>query len=298
METLSWTDIRDLFGFAILAALVAGAICPLVGCFLLVRRTGFYGIALPQFAAAGVAFGFALGAWWGGALGLIGIDEATLTSGTHTALNYHLFWALLFTFGGLAGLVLVGRSRGTEAGRVAAAFAIASALTVLFAHASAAGDIYVHDLLRGEILAIGLHEFDTLASVLGLTLLLIVLFHRDLVLVSYDHEMGRVLGKPIVAFELLMQGITGAAVATSVMTVGPIVLFGLLVIPPLAARGLARSMLSFFFLSSVLGVISAAFGVGVSFHFDWPLGPAVVVVAAAELLLVWLWGLIRRAGRR
>ena len=38
--------------------LLAGLVCPLVGCFLMLRRTSFYGIALPQFAAAGVACGF------------------------------------------------------------------------------------------------------------------------------------------------------------------------------------------------------------------------------------------------
>ena len=61
---VSWSDRIDLFLWAILAALVAGAVCPLIGCLLFVRRTSFYGITLPQFATAGVVFGFVVLPWW------------------------------------------------------------------------------------------------------------------------------------------------------------------------------------------------------------------------------------------
>ena len=226
MDGLTWTEMFDFFGFAIAATLIAGLVCPLVGTFLLVRRTGFYGIALPQFAATGVAFGFAILPWWQEYMG-VGIQSSDLAAGEHIGLNYHLFWASLFTFGALAAL-LPGRGRGTETARVAAGFALASALTILFVHSSPVGDIYVHELLRGEILAIGLHEFDTLAAVLGVVLVVIVIFHRDLVLVSYDRESAVVLGKRVMGWELLLQVITGATIATGVMTVGPVLLFGLL----------------------------------------------------------------------
>jgi len=282
VEGLTWGEVVDFFGFAIAATLIAGIVCPLVGTFLLVRRTGFYGIALPQFAATGVAFGFAILPWWQETIGL-GIESSDLAAGEHIGLNYHLFWASLFTFGALAALLL-GRGRGTETARVAAGFAVASALTILFAHSSPVGDVYVHELLRGEILAIGLHEFDTLAVVLGAVLLVVVVAHRDLVLVSYDRESAVVLGKRVWAWELLLQVITGASIATGVMTVGPVLLFGLLVIPPFAARSLARSMTGLFVLASFLGVLAALGGLGISFELDWPLGPAVVLAGA--LLLV------------
>ena len=58
MSEVSWGDRLDLFRWAILAALTAGMVCPLIGALLLVRRTSFYGITLPQFATAGVVFGF------------------------------------------------------------------------------------------------------------------------------------------------------------------------------------------------------------------------------------------------
>ena len=290
-----WTELLDLFWCAIAAALIAGVVCPLVGCFLYLRHTSFYGIALPQFAAAGIACGFAVLASFGGLLGLAPAEAAELLEDSHTALNWHLSWAGAFTFGGLLLLVLTGRRGGSEVARVAAAFAIASAATVLFAHASPTGEIYVHELLRGEILAIGPHELETIVAVLAAVFLAIFVFHRDLLIVSYDPETARVLGKPVLAFEALLLLLTGLTVSAGVMTVGPVVVFGLLVLPPLGARGLARSMRAFYSWASLLGLVSAILGVWISFLRDLPLGPTLVVSAAVLCLPGGLRGLVHRA---
>src|SRR5688572_8502554 len=109
MEGISWAERIDLFRWAILAALLAGAVCPLLGAFLHVRRTSFYGIALPQMATAGVVFGFVAMPWWIDHVGIGGLDLATATSDSHAAMNYHLTWAAVFTFGGLGTLVWLGR---------------------------------------------------------------------------------------------------------------------------------------------------------------------------------------------
>lgn len=287
---LAWSDIWELFRYPIAAALLAGLVCPVVGCFLLVRRTSFYGIVLPQFAAAGVAFGFVLMPWWVAHIGIGDLDLATAMEDSHAAMNYHLGWAGVFTFGGLGVLVLLSRRGGSEVARVAAAFALASAVTILFAHASPTGDIFVHSLLRGEILAVGVHELETIATILGLALATTVLLHRDFLVVSYDRDGALVLGKRVLMIETALMTMTGLTVSAGTLTVGPIVLFGLLVLPPLAGRGLARSMQSLYVFSSLLGLLAAGLGVWASFAFDWPLGPAVVCCAALPLPLVWLLG--------
>jgi ABC-type Mn2+/Zn2+ transport system permease subunit len=157
----SWADRIELFRWAILAALVAGLVCPLIGTFLLVRRTSFYGITLPQFAAAGVVFGFVVLPWWSSTFG--GVDAMEALDTPHAAMNYKLAWAALFTFGSLIALVLTGRRAGSEIARVAAAFAIANAATYLFGRMSPVGKAMVDELLAGEILGVGRHEFETLS---------------------------------------------------------------------------------------------------------------------------------------
>lgn len=284
MNEITWAERIELFQLPILAALVAGCVCPLLGCFLYLRRTSFYGLALPQFATAGVVCGFALLPWWVDHIGLGGVDLDLALADMHAAINYHFAWAAVFTFGGLLALVALGRRGGSESGRVAAAFAIASAATLLFARASAIGKAWVEQLLSGEITGIGVHELETLCVAFGLVLCVFVVFHRDLTLVSYDRESARVLRKRVTAFEVLLNLVTGLTVAVGTITIGPLLLFGLLVLPSIAARGFARSMTSFLVLSSVLGVIAALAGVAASLQFDLPIGAAVVAAAALELL--------------
>ena len=293
---VGWGTIWELFHFAILSALCAGIVCPLVGAFLLVRRTGFYGVALPQFAATGVAFGWALPVW-GASLGWSSIDlELIALESPHAVKNYLLLMAGLFTFGGLFVLLLVDAKKETETGRVAAAFALASAVTILLAAVSPHGAEVIEQLLRGEILTADLHEFDTIAVAYGLVLVMLVLARRDLLLVSFDRELGRILEKRVRGIEGLFLTLTGITVSVGVLIVGPVVVFGLLVLPPLAAHGLARSMRGYLWLSSALGVLAALGGVLLSFRLDWPLGPSLVVVAAAELPLTWLAARLRAGG--
>jgi ABC-type Mn2+/Zn2+ transport system permease subunit len=290
LADVGWIERISLFRWALCAALAAGIACPIVGVFLLVRRTSFYGIVLPQFATAGVVFGFVLLPWWVERIGLDGLTAAEALRDSHAAMNWHFTWAALFTFGGLFALVLTGRSSRTgrwesaEIGRVAAAFAIANAATYLFGRLSPIGKGHADELLTGEVLGVGLHEFETLAVVLGVSLLLLAWFHRDILLVSYDRESARVLGKRVTAFETVLNVIIGLTVSVGTMTLGPTTLFGLLVLPPLAARRISGSMASFYFMSVSIGVASVVLGVVLSFELDLPLGPAIVVVAALALV--------------
>jgi ABC-type Mn2+/Zn2+ transport system permease subunit len=283
----TWAERIDLFRYALSSALLAGAICPLLGAFLLVRRTSFYGIALPQFATAGMVLGFVVLPWWVAHVGLGGLDVDTALTDSHAAMNYHLAWAALATFVGLGALLLAGRAGGggaSEIGRVAAAFAIANAATFLFGRVSPIGRAFVDELFSGEVLTVGVHEFETLAVLLALVLLSIAWFHRDLVLVSFDRETALVLGKRVLAFEALLTLLTGVTVAGGTLTLGPTLLFGLLVLPPLAARAFARSMREMLLLSAALGLAAALGGSAASFALDLPLGPAIVGIAALELL--------------
>ena len=84
-----------------------------------------------------------------------------------------------------------------------------------------------------------------------------------------------------------------ATVAAGTLTAGPVVLFGLLVIPPIAARPLARTMGGFQVLASLLGILSAALGVYGAFEVDLPLGPCVVLAAGLLSLPSWLLNLLR-----
>jgi ABC-type Mn2+/Zn2+ transport system permease subunit len=124
------------------------------------------------------------------------------------------------------------------------------------------------------------------------------LFQREFTLVSYDRDMAVTLGRSVLVWDGLLYLIIGVTISLGVMTVGPLVIFGFLVIPPMAALPWARGMTSFSLIASVLGGLSAFLGFYVSYTHDLPLGPVIVCVACATLvlssLLGWLVGLKSR----
>jgi ABC-type Mn2+/Zn2+ transport system permease subunit len=272
----------------VLASLVAGVACPLVGCFLLVRRTAFQGIVLPQFAAAGVALGYALLPLWirvGGGGGMT-LDAAL--SDPHLVLNFLLVCAALATGSGLAALSFFGARPETESSRVAGAFALAMAATLLFSSLSPIGGELVDALVRGEVLGVDVHDFETLLVGQGLAVAALLLLRRDLLLASYDPDTSAILGRPRARLSLALAAITGLVVAIGALIVGPLLLFGLLVLPPLAAHGLSGSFDRFLGLSAVLGLAGVALAWWLSLAADLPLGVCVCITCSAELALATL----------
>jgi ABC-type Mn2+/Zn2+ transport system permease subunit len=283
-----------LFRFAIGAALAAGLVCPLVGALLWCRRMSFYGITLPQFAASGVVFGYVLLPWWIGSIGLGGLSLDEALSDPHAVTNYLFVWAGLFGLAGLLVLARLSRSgRGSEIGRLAAAFAVANSATYLIGRMSPVGRSHVEELLQGEALGVGLHEFETVAVALALVLGVVLLQQRRFVAVSYDREFASVVGLPIGRIDLLFHAACALTVGAGTLILGPTMLFGLLVIPPIGSRALARSLRGFLLWSAGLGCLSVLLGIGLSFQLDLPLGASVTAGAC----LASLPALLRRQAR-
>jgi ABC-type Mn2+/Zn2+ transport system permease subunit len=118
--------------------------------------------------------------------------------------------------------------------------------------------------------------------------------HRELLLVSYDPEIAITLGRSVTFWQVVLFAVVGINIAFGVMTVGPMVVFGFLVLPPLAAYRLVRGVLPLCFVSSLLGATSAFLGFYISYRYDLPLGPTDVVVAALWLVIATLYHATRR----
>lgn len=265
-----------LLRHALYASLVIGFVCPLVGVYLVLRRLVFLGVALPQISAAGIAFAFFL----------------------HT-LGFHLYphqeeeqlmaltGSVLFAVAALVVLVtLERRGRGMVEGRVGATYAAAAAASILFVAANPYGESTLLSLLRGEVLGLTLSQFWATIGVYGGIAAGMLLLQKEFTFVSFDREMAITLGKNVAAWDLGLYLIIGLAIAFGVMTVGPLLVFGFLVVPPLAARRITRGMWPFSIVASVIGGATALIGFYLSLRWDLPLGPTDVAVACVILGLV------------
>ena len=127
-------DILNLFASSFYGSLVVGMICPVIGVFFVLRRVVFLGIAVPQFAAAGVAFGFVLLPLLGG--GLSGGDIQAAAGGLEGHFTFHLFFAMAFTFLALFLLALLGRKgTGSPESRIAALRRLLPEMMRIYEHA-------------------------------------------------------------------------------------------------------------------------------------------------------------------
>jgi hypothetical protein len=86
-------------------------------------------------------------------------------------------------------------------------------------------------------------------------------------------------------WDLLLYGFAGISIAFGVIMAGPLLLFGFLVLPSLAARPLVTRMSSFLWLSSALGLVMACFGFYGSVRLDLPLGPTDVALGCCLIFL-------------
>ncbi len=261
---------------ALLGSSVLGLVCPLVGAYLILRRTVFLGLTLPQIAGAGVAFAFWLHHM--GLLSHMGGSERTVG----------MVGSLLFTFLGMGLLgYLEHRGKGLGDGRLAAAYSLAGALTILFIVFNPAGEVEILSLLKGEVIALSRTEIKILLGVFGSVLAGMVLFRREFLLASFDRDLAFLLKGGNLVWDITLYLLAGLSIAIGVIMAGPLLIFGFLVLPPLAARPLVRGMTSFLSLSSLLGVLMAFFGFYLSVRLDLPLGPTDVTVGCCLVFLAY-----------
>src|SRR6266478_8890101 len=256
--------------------MIMGLVCPLVGSYLVLRRTIFLGLTLPEIAAAGVSFTFWL--QQAGRLPQLGESERGIA----------MLGSLVFTFLGMGLLgYLEQRGKGLAEGRLAAAYAFAGALTILFLVFNPAGQIEVLSLLKGEVIALSKGELRLLTGVFGLVFVAMMIFRREFLLTSFDRDLAFLLKGRQVIWDVLLYLLAGLIIAFGVIMAGPQLIFGFLVLPALAARPLVSRMSSFLMLSSVLGVIMAFLGFYSSVRLDLPLGPTDVTLGCCLIFLAY-----------
>lgn len=274
---------------AVIASVLVGLVCPLVGVYFVLRRMIFFGVALPQVSAAGIAFSFWL---------------YRMLVGPHQhgeAPEQALAMVGSFGFTLLALLLLVGLERtGREMieARIGTTYAIAAAATILILARDPHGEAQMVNLLKGEILAANQTSLHLMLYVLCPVVVLLFAFRKQLLLVSFDRDMATVLGMRVTLWDTLLYLTIGATIAIGVMTAGPLVTFGFLVVPPITARLVTRRMLTFSIAASLIGGATAFAGFYCAYRFDLPLGPAEVALASIVLMVVALGNALRLGVRR
>lgn len=254
---------------SVYTSLLVGFACPLVGVFLVLRRLIFLGVALPQVSATGIALALSLHVWFGDGASGHGEEQRSLAfAGSIAFTVLAIIWLAL----------LERRGRGLVEGRLGTAYVVASAASILLLSKCPVAEHGWLSLLKGEIIAISKGDLVLTVASFATVLTTLWLFNREFMLVSFDREMAISLRRNVLAWDLLLYGLIGLTVAIAVLSVGPLIAFGFLLIPPLIARQFAHNMMQFVTTASLLGGVSALIGFALAYRYDLPVGPTDVML--------------------
>jgi len=281
METLRQILSPDfLLRNSVYTSVLIGFACPLVGVFLVMRRLVFMGVALPQISSTGVAIALSVPVW----LGLIQPE--------HTAHREHIFAFAGSMFFSLSAILIMAflerRGRGLPEGRLGTSYVVAAALSIILLSKNRYAEVGWLDLMKGEVITIDNIDLTLTAITLALVLAVLGLFNKEILLVSFDRAMAVTLGKKIVLWDMLLYTLIGLTVSMAVLSVGPLISFGFLLIPALTAHLFARTMRQFTILASLLGGVVSFIGFWIAYTYDLPVGPADVVLLGIVYTLAFL----------
>jgi zinc/manganese transport system permease protein len=153
-------------------------------------------------------------------------------------------------------------------------------------------------VLFGTILAVDGGSLVRVAAIASLTLIVLALIYRPLVAECFDPGFLRVVGGGGSLYHLAFLVLVVLNLVAGFQALGTLMAVGLMMLPAAAARLWATELGSLMLTAILIGFVSGIAGLLVSYHFNLPSGPAIVLAAGvqylASVLLGAHGGLVRR----
>jgi len=246
---------------ALLASVLAGGLCAIVGCYVVLRGMAFLGDALAHAVLPGIAIAFLLGG---------DLFAAALVTAILVAL----------------GIGYLGRSgRLHEDVAIGVVFSGAFALGVALISSAPSYQTDLTHILFGNVL--GVTDRDLLLLIgLGMVVLVIVLaLYKELLAFTFDPTFASSIKLPIEKLRYLLMVVLAVTVVVSLRTVGVGLVAALLVTPAAAASMFVDPAFIMMVVSALMGVASSAVGLYVSYYGDLSAGASIVLTCTVLFLL-------------
>ncbi|MFA0039496.1 MULTISPECIES: zinc ABC transporter permease subunit ZnuB [Vibrio] len=246
---------------SILAGLGIALIAGPLGSFVVWRKMAYFGDTLAHASLMGLALGFLF--------------------------NINLYFALLICCLMLAVLLVTLQKQKLVATDTLLGILAHSALSLGLVAVSFLDNVRVDlmSYLFGDLLAVSPTDLMFIyagAAVIGLVL---TIFWRPLLSTTVNEDLAAVDGINIDLMRLILMLLVGIVIAVGMKFVGALIMTSLLIIPAATARKFSSTPEQMALFASIIGSIAVCGGLSLSWFYDTPAGPSVVISAAAMFML-------------
>ena len=240
---------------ALVGGLLVVVMLSFLSFFMLLRRISFIGVGISHSALGGVALGIVLGL------------NIMLTATVFCAAV-----ALLIGF-------ITRKGRVREDAAIGITFSGTMALGITLIALSGGYTSSIFSYLFGSILSITRNDIYIIAIYCGSIVTLLAVFFKQLLNASFDEEVARATGAPVVFLDNLLLVLLALAIVASIKLVGIVLVAALLILPAATAHQIAKTYRKVLALSVILGIVSLVVGLLLSYSFDLPSGATIVLCA-------------------
>jgi len=239
-------------------ALVAGPL----GCFLVWRRMAYFGDTLAHSALLGIALGIAF------------------------SVNLNLAVVVVCVLMAV-GLVFLLQQRQIAGDTLLGILAHSSLSLGLIVVSLMKSRLDLSAFLFGDLLAIGNSDLQAIYIGGAIILTALKLLWQPLLAITVSEELAQVDGIPVAATRMALMVLMALVIAVAMKLVGVLLITALMIIPAATSRRLSSTPEQMAVKASFLGCIAVILGLTLSYSFDTPLGPSIVVCSTLIFIIVY-----------
>jgi manganese/iron transport system permease protein/iron/zinc/copper transport system permease protein len=261
-------DLFEPYGFqffqhGIIVATISGALCGLLGVFVVLRGMSYIGHGLSHAVFGGAAASAVIGINFFIGAGIWGIISGVLIARV----------ARRRVLGADAAIGVV----------TTASFALGLALMNRYGQASKS----IEAVLFGSVLGVKVSDIVAVSLVAIFALAVIVVWYRKLLFSTFDPDVAQVSGVNVSVVEVVLLSLLSLTILVTMRVIGTLLISALLVIPAAAARMTTNSFSKLLWISPLIGAVTCFVGMNLSYHLDTSASATIILLDALVFIVVY-----------
>ncbi|MDO9300102.1 MAG: metal ABC transporter permease [Anaerolineales bacterium] len=252
-----------------IAAVLVGIVCAVVGTYVVLRGMAFFGDALAHTILPGIAVGY------------------LITGGARDTL---FWWALGTAIIAALGIGAISKQAEIkEDTAIGIIFAGMFALGIALISTVRSYAVDLSHFLFGDVLGVSAHSLWLIIIFGAIVLLTIGAFYKEFLTLSFDPILAATLRLPVNLLNNLLLGLIAVTVAVSLQTVGVALMVAMLVTPAATAYLLTQRLPIMMALAAFFAALAGVIGLYLSYYLSIASGASIVLTATVFFLLAFLW---------